>query len=120
MLTLKTLGLLDIRGADGVVVHSVLRQPKRFALLVYLTMRETSGYVRRDTLLPLLWPESDEVSARHALAQALYTLRCALGSEVLEAHGHDMLRLRPGTIRCDAPALRDAIAAGRHDEARDL
>jgi DNA-binding SARP family transcriptional activator len=66
MLELHTLGSVDLLGTEGEEVSGVLSQPKRLALLVYLAVEP--GPHRRDTLLTLFWPESDETHARNALS----------------------------------------------------
>ena len=60
----RTLGTLDLRAADGRELHSLLAQPKRIALLAYLCIAQPRGYHRRDTLLGLFWPDSDQEHAR--------------------------------------------------------
>ena len=66
---------------------AVLRQPKRLALLLYLTLASPRGLQRRDRLLALFWPEQEESRARNALSQALHVLRRGLGEEVLVRRG---------------------------------
>src|SRR5687767_3433596 len=70
MYDLVTLGTCDLRHPDGHAVQSVLAQPKRLALLAVLALAHPHGYVRRDALLPLFWPELDEDRARAALRRA--------------------------------------------------
>ncbi|MBK5096957.1 MAG: hypothetical protein JJE01_04165, partial [Gemmatimonadetes bacterium] len=91
MIDLRVLG--DSRLSDGnrSELESVVSQPKRLALLVYLCLAGRGGFVRRDTLVALFWPESDEEHARAALSQSLYFLRRALGSEIIPGRGVDEL-----------------------------
>ena len=119
MIQLSTLGTLDLRRSDGTVVHSVLQQPKRAALLIYLAMSD-GVYQRRDTLLALFWPESGESSARHSLSQAVYKLREAIGAESITARGDEEVKLAPGVISCDALSFRNAAREGRHADALEL
>ena len=51
MMKLRALGSLDLRGPQGELIHSVLSQPKRSALLVYLALAQPRGLHRRDALL---------------------------------------------------------------------
>ncbi|NIR46242.1 MAG: hypothetical protein GWN71_38615, partial [Gammaproteobacteria bacterium] len=120
MLELRTLGTLDLRSPDGVKLHSVLLQPKRVAILVYLAVARPHGVHQRDELLPLFWPESDESSARHSLSQALYALRRSLGTDAFETAGRDGLAVDPAAVRCDAVGFQDAVDAGRWKEALQL
>jgi TolB-like protein/DNA-binding SARP family transcriptional activator/Tfp pilus assembly protein PilF len=112
MLYLRVLGTLSVRRPDGSTVDPLLSQPKRAALLVYLAVARPRGFHQRDALLPLFWPESDEASARHALSQALYALRSAIGEEVLDGTGQGALAVRPGSLSCDAWEFESAVERG--------
>ena len=63
-----------------------------FAVLLLLACRQGQA-MRRVELLELLWPESDERSARHRLRQALYQVR-KLGAPVASAESSVSLRRR--------------------------
>lgn len=119
MVGLTTLGVLDLRRPDGTAVQSVLQQPKRAALLVYLAAN-TEGYQRRDTLLSLFWPESGEEAARHSLSQAVYKLRQALGAEAILTRGDEEIRLAGGLLACDFAAFESAVADRRYADALEL
>ena len=64
---LRTLGCVELNDADGKQILQVLRQPKRLALLTYLALARPYGFQRRDRILLLFWPDSDEERARAAL-----------------------------------------------------
>ncbi len=98
----------------------MLAQPRSLALLVYLLLARPRGFVRRDTLCALFWPDSDDEHARGALSQALTRIRRAAGPEILELRGKNDVRVAPGAIACDVLAFEDAIAAGDHGTALDL
>ena len=66
---------------------------KAIALLAYLVLTETSQ--RRETLIGLLWPESDPAHGRAALRRTLSALNKALGGERLLADPHTV-GLDPG------------------------
>ena len=119
MIQLSTLGIVDLRRSDGTVVHSVLQQPKRTALLIYLAMSD-GAYQRRDTLLALFWPESGESSARHSLSQAIYKLREAVGPLAITTRGDEEVKLGSGAICCDALSFRNAAREGRYADALEL
>jgi DNA-binding SARP family transcriptional activator/tetratricopeptide (TPR) repeat protein len=112
MIELRVLGSLDLRDTDGRAVGSVLAQPKRLALLVYLALGAPGGFVRRDTLLATFWPESDDERARGALRQAVRYLRRSLGEGVLVNRSDDELGVAAGALRCDAADLRAALGRG--------
>ena len=120
MVRLRTLGALDLRDAEGQECRSLLAQPKRVALVVYLALASPRGPHRRDALLALFWPELDSDHARNALSQSMHFLRRALGAETLVSHNGSELSLAPGSFWCDAIAFEEAIASGRTSEALDL
>jgi len=112
MIRLHTLGVLDLRDADGREVGTVLRQPKRLGLLAYLAVATPRRFHRRDSLLALFWPELDQEHARAALRRAIYFLRAELGAEVVAGRGDDELEVPESALWCDATALEQALAAG--------
>lgn len=116
---LTTLGAVDLRNARGHPVREVLAQPKRVALLAYLTIESRRGPVSRDKVLALFWPESDETRARNALSQSLHHVRQALGSEVIENHGAGALRVS-AELWCDAVEFGAALERGDAAMALDL
>lgn len=119
---LRTLGAIELRFPDGEQARTVLAQPKRLALLVYLAM--APGFVRRDTLLPLFWGEYDTAHGRTALRQAVHFLRRALGPDVIIGRGAEELATDAAAVALDATrfeqslrtgALADALALYRGD-----
>lgn len=120
MLELKALGPLDLVRGDGVQVRSVLAQPKRTALLVYLAVERPGEFHRRDTLLATFWPERDRDHARNALNQSLHFLRRSLGPGVIETRGRDEVGLAEGELWCDVVAFRQAIGEGARERALEL
>jgi DNA-binding SARP family transcriptional activator/TolB-like protein len=119
MIRLTTLGTTGLSDAAGQELGGVLRQPKRFALLVYLALTRPVGLHRRDTLLPLFWPELDTDRARAALRQSLYKLRRHLPAGVLVTRGDEEVGVHSG-IWCDVWAFESALAAGRPEDALPL
>jgi len=119
VIRLRTLGSVDLRAADGSQISAVIRQPKRLALLIYLAL---SGAVfhRRDRLLALFWPESDERGARGSLSQALFHLRAALGKDAIVNRGDEEIGVAHDQVWCDVVAFRNLTRAGRHADAMEL
>lgn len=111
MIDLQVFGTLALTDARGEDIRSVLAQPKRVALLVYLAISRPHGFHRRDTLLALLWPEQDEQHARWALNQALRHLRNALGRDVVTSRGDGEIGIDPRELSCDAAEFERAIEA---------
>ena len=115
-----TLGTLDLRTDQGDRVQAVLAQPKRVALLAYLAAAEPDATTSRDTLHGVFWPELNEARARHALSQALYGLRRALGAPVVVAGQGRTIALAADSVWCDVVAFRTALDAGDNAQALDL
>ena len=119
MIELRVLGPPDLRRTMG-EERAVHLQPKRLALLAYLTLASPSGFCRRDTLLALFWPDLDEEHARNALSQALHRLRRMLGKQAIISRGMEELRAPPAALWCDAVAFEQAIENGDFTGALDL
>jgi TolB-like protein/DNA-binding SARP family transcriptional activator len=79
------------------------------ALLALFPARRTS----REKLLALLWPETDEERSRHALSNAIYALKRALGEDSLATIGDDV-GLNTDVVAVDALDFETAV------EDRDL
>src|SRR5689334_19227218 len=104
MLELQTFGTVGLRSRDiGASVANIL-QPKRLALLAYLSLAPRRRCRRRDQIVGLFWPELDQEHARGALNQAVRYLRRALGSEVLVSQGEEEIRIDENGLWCDARA----------------
>src|SRR6266568_2933324 len=116
----RILGGLNLLGAGGRELSSVLAQPKRVALLAYLAVATPRRLHRRDSLVALFWPELDQEHARAALRQALHGLRHALGDDVLVSRGDEDIGLDAERIRCDVVEFARAAEAGRLADALDL
>jgi DNA-binding SARP family transcriptional activator len=120
MIRFHTLGVLDLRGPDGLELRSVLQQPKRLGLLAYLTIATPHRFHRRDSLLALFWPELDQEHARAALRRSLYFLRAELGADVVTGRGDDEVGVPETALWCDATALDRALDQGDADQALGL
>src|SRR5262249_49710907 len=77
-LSLSLLGAAQL-SLDSAAI-TTLDSDKVRALLIYLAVEAQQPH-RRESLVGLLWPESDEAAARRSLTQALYTLRQPLGDQ---------------------------------------
>jgi DNA-binding SARP family transcriptional activator/tRNA A-37 threonylcarbamoyl transferase component Bud32 len=123
MVHLRVLGSIELQDSNARELRSVLAQPKRLALLVYLAVATPRGFHRRDVLLSLFWPELDAARGRDALNQAVRFLRRELGGtmgSILISRGSEEICVNAAALWCDAVAFRDAIDAGRHAEAQEL
>ncbi|MBX9929791.1 MAG: hypothetical protein K2X99_12875 [Gemmatimonadaceae bacterium] len=98
--------ILGVAEADA-----FLAQRKRVALLAYLAIARPDGWVRRDTMVGVFWPELDSTGARTQLRKAVHALRQLLGEDAILGRGDDELRLDTTRVAVDAldfdAALRD-------------
>jgi len=90
-------------------------QRRRTALLALLASSRGAP-VSRDWLLGILWPDRDERSARHLLADSVYVLRQTLGDEAIVASG-ESLHLSPDLVWADVVEFRAALADERWSDA---
>lgn len=115
---LHLLGALDLLHVDDAA--SLLTHPRRVALLAVLALESPRGFVRRDRLVAMLWPEHDTTNARGALRKAVHAVRRCLGDTAVVGRGDDELRLDATRVWCDAVAFDAAHAEGRHARALEL
>jgi len=120
MIQLGVLGGVSLTGNGGEEMVSLLSHPKRMAVLSYLSLAASNGFVSRDSLAALFWPEADETRARNALSQVLHALRSELGEEVILARGRREVGVNRAELSCDALDFLGAIRAGGHEQALDL
>jgi serine/threonine-protein kinase len=120
LLELRTFGGLALRLPQQHDPQSLQGQSKRLALLTYLALATPRGFHRRDVLLAMFWPESDESRARQALRQALYVLRNELGEGVVVNRGEEEIGLDWEAVWCDAEAFEQALTAGDYERALEL
>jgi DNA-binding SARP family transcriptional activator/TolB-like protein len=120
MMQLRLLGSVDLLGADGRDVESLLRRPKRLALLGYLAAARPRGFHRRDTLLALFWPDLDQSHARNALRQAVHYVRHSLGPNVVTARGEEELGIACEHLSCDVAQFEQHLDGERPEAALAL
>lgn len=111
------LGPTELRGLDAA---ALVRQPKRLALLAYLTLVTADGYRRRDPIVAMFWPELGQAQARAQLRKALHALREQLGVAAVETRGEEEVRVSPVHVWCDALAFAHAVQAGEWSAALAL
>ena len=115
-MTLYTLGSIRLTRADGTDLNEVLRQPKRLALLAYLSSPRPGVWHRRDVLLAAFWPGLDTAHARTALRNALYVLRQHLEEGAVRTRGDEEVSIDPVHLVTDVALLEADITAGRFAE----
>ena len=118
MVKLYLLGPAELRHADGTLEQSFLSGPKRLALLAYLALDRPRGFKRRDSLLPLFWPDRGQKSARNALSNMLYQMRRSLGDDIIINRGKEEIEL--AKIWCDVTAFEEARKKANLQKAFEL
>jgi len=106
----RVLGGIHLTGVPGDNANALLARPRLVALLATLAVAET-GWVRRDQLIALFWPETTQERARAALRKSVYLIRQALGEESVVNRGAEELGLGPH-VSSDHARFRAAYAAG--------
>lgn len=106
MLRLETLGGLVLAGDSGTPLPI---QRRRLALLALLATAGKRG-VRRDKLTAVLWPDSPDAKARHALEQLIYSLRQERDEPLVA--GPDPLRINHHVLAVDVVEFETAIERG--------
>jgi DNA-binding SARP family transcriptional activator len=109
MIKFSILGSPVLIDSAGNEIGTVLAQPKRLALLAFLALAKREDFLRRDTLLAMFWPDSDEERARTALRQAIRFLRSNLGDDIFLTRGNDEIGLNKDRITCDVHLFFDAL-----------
>lgn len=120
LIEFRVLGSLDLRGPKEGEILSVLTQLKRATLLAYLTVARPRGFHTRDKIVGLFWPDLDQERARAALRQSLYTLRQALGENLIRSRGAEEVSLDWERLLCDAIAFEEAVSREEVEEALRL
>jgi DNA-binding SARP family transcriptional activator len=114
LVTLRWLGGFALDGPSGAAAPAL---PKRRAeaVLAVLAVCGDLG-CSRERLLALLWPESDEATARHGVRDALHIIRRALGPGAVPSAGR-LLRLDPAVVASDVLSFTQALATDRAADA---
>jgi DNA-binding SARP family transcriptional activator len=110
-------GPVSLTGPKGVSLRRASQQ-RRIALLA-LVASSPGGAISRDRLLGVLWPDRDERTARHLLADSIYVLRKTLGERSIVASG-ETLQLSADFVWTDVAEFRRAIAEERWTDALQL
>jgi DNA-binding SARP family transcriptional activator len=119
MFELHALGDPSVLQPDRSPLDALTRQPKRFALLIYLACGP-GRLSSRDDLLATFWPESDESNSRNCLRQSLHVLRGLLGDDALLGHGNQDVGVNRARVLVDVVAFRRALASGAPAAALEL
>ena len=113
---LVLLGPVGLTGPTDQLLRRASQQ-RRMALLA-LVATAPDASISRDRLLGLLWPDRDERTARHLLADSLYVLRQALGDDAFITTG-EAVRLS-GRLHVDVTEFNQALSEERWGDALAL
>jgi TolB-like protein/DNA-binding SARP family transcriptional activator/Flp pilus assembly protein TadD len=111
MLRIRTFGGCHVE-RGGARLEELSGRRRALALLAVLASAGAQG-ATRDSLLALLWPDSDEGQARTSLKQLVHTVRRQLGEPGLFLPTGNF-RLDPDRVASDVGDFRDALR--RRDE----
>jgi DNA-binding SARP family transcriptional activator len=125
MIELFLFGGIELRrdgDANDPELHRFLAQPRAVALLIYLAIagRGPGAFHRRDTLVAMFWPETDQEHARTNLRKLVHVIRKHSGDDVVESRGDEELRVNPAEFWCDVWEFESAIVRGRLARADEL
>jgi serine/threonine-protein kinase len=114
MLRLRVLGGFALDERSGGAAPALPKRRTQAALAVLAVCGDLG--CTRERLLALLWPESDEASARHGLRDVLHAIRRALSPEAVPASG-SILRLDSSVVSSDVRSFTEALGSGRPADA---
>lgn len=117
---LHILGPAEIRNADGSLNNTFLAGPKRLAVLAYLLLDRPRGFHRRDSLLPVFWPDLGQKSARNALSNMLYHIRRTLGDDVIVNRGNEEILINTDSFYADVIEFDTCLEQGNFEAALQL
>jgi len=117
MLRICTFGCMHVVG-DGVLAGAAT-QPRRLAILALLARAGDRGMLR-ESVIALLWAETEEAQGRRILTKALSALRHDLGADDLFLGGPAELRLNPRVISSDVQEFESAMGEGDLERAATL
>ena len=116
-LELATFGRLALL-CDGAAIGGAAGQRRPLAVLAILADAGDAG-ISRDKITALIWPDSEPDRARKALAQTLYSVRRAAGSEDLFVGVGD-LRLNRQVIAVDTADFIESIKANDLEKSAEI
>lgn len=119
MIKLYAFGAPIVVAPGGSRLDDLGRQPKRLGLLLYISAGERR-VLRRDELLAVFWPESDDKSARNCLRQALHVLRHQLGRGVILGEGDQEVTVSPERLESDVAVFTRALQGGFAEAALEV
>lgn len=117
VIKLYAFGDPDLHAVDGTRLDGLVRQTKRFALLIYLAGSEDRAPRRRDDLIATFWPEADKARGLNALRQSLFVIRRELGPEIMTGNGSQEVSVNWDLLISDIDAFCRALRGGSPETA---
>lgn len=109
----RWLGTIAVEHSDGRTDGArLLGQPKRLAILAYLTLPTPGTWHQRTTLLRLFYPDRTPAQGRNALRNALHSLRTTLGESVLLTRGDEAVSISSTELATDVAELVSSASRG--------
>lgn len=118
-LSILTLGRLGFDGNGAETAARLLDQPKRLAVLLYMTLSQRGGTLARDQVAAIFWPESNSTNARNALRQTLSFVRGCLGEHSVTSVGTHGLEVA-SSVEVDAVQFEALLDRGKTEQALKL
>jgi DNA-binding SARP family transcriptional activator len=112
MIRLQVFGDPALYQGEGAEPLRLVRQTKRFALLLYLACSEERAPRTRDDLVALFWPEADSHRAFNALRQGLFVIRRELGPEILNGVGSAHVSVNRSLLVSELDLFMRSLQAG--------
>jgi DNA-binding SARP family transcriptional activator len=109
--SLTLFGEIELQGPAGPETELLL-QSKVVALLALLSVPTDQRFVRRDSLVGMLWPELDQSRARAALRKTVHGIRARLGADALVGRGDEELALSREHVTTDVAEFTRATDDG--------
>ena len=120
MIKLWIFGSIDVRDADGSALNTLVTQQPATALLACMAAARPDSFFRRDRLVGMFWPESDQASARTNLRRAIHQIRDSIGKDALMSRGDEEIGLATGSVWCDVAEFESAFQKGHLSRALEL
>lgn len=113
----RWLGTIAVEHSDGRTDGArLLGQPKRLAILAYLTLPAPGTWHLRTTLIRVFYPDRTAAQARNALRNALHALRETLGDAVILTRGDEAVSISATELATDVGEMVSGTAAGAENE----
>jgi DNA-binding SARP family transcriptional activator len=120
MIELRLLGMIELQCSELPDAGALLSRPSPTALLAYLSSATHAGFLRRDSIVTLFWPETSQAQARANLRKLVHSIRAQLGPDCIESRGDEELRVSPAAVWCDVAEFRNALRLDLLERAMEL